>query len=257
MATMLMQPRLPGLATPTMRRAGVPRGRSTLLNGLISWWELDESSGIRHDRHGTNHLTDNNTVAQAAGVSGVGNAALFTAANSENLSIADNAGLSINDCPFSVCAWCYLDSKPTISTILAKRYDGAYDGEFSLVHAQASDRFLFWLPNGPSSATDVVANSLGSPSLAAWYLVVAWYDAAASTINIQVNNGTVDSAAKTGTLRDSAGPFRIGGQQNSPTSFFDGRIARVGVWRRALTAPERAELWNNGAGISYPFAQGR
>lgn len=30
--------------------------------GLVSWWELDENSGTRADKHGSNTLTDNNTV---------------------------------------------------------------------------------------------------------------------------------------------------------------------------------------------------
>jgi hypothetical protein len=35
---------------------------------LVSWWSLSERSGIRYDQHGTNNLTDNNSVGWAAGV---------------------------------------------------------------------------------------------------------------------------------------------------------------------------------------------
>lgn len=38
-----------------------------LTDNLISWWSLDEASGTRYDSHGTNHLTDNNTVSSEAG----------------------------------------------------------------------------------------------------------------------------------------------------------------------------------------------
>ena len=79
-----------------------------LTDNLVSWWELDEASGTRNDAHGSNHLTDGNTVAQVAGK--VGNAAQFVAANAESLSIADNANLSVSGV-FSVCAWVYMDSK--------------------------------------------------------------------------------------------------------------------------------------------------
>ena len=34
---------------------------------LVSYWNLDEASGTRNDSHSTNHLTDNNTVTNAAG----------------------------------------------------------------------------------------------------------------------------------------------------------------------------------------------
>lgn len=36
--------------------------------GLVSFWELEEATGQRDDSHGTNHLTDINTVTQADGV---------------------------------------------------------------------------------------------------------------------------------------------------------------------------------------------
>lgn len=36
--------------------------------GLISWYNLDEQSGTRNDSHGTNHLTDNNTVTFRDGI---------------------------------------------------------------------------------------------------------------------------------------------------------------------------------------------
>ena len=67
----------------------------TLPTNLIAYWKLDEASGTRNDSKGANHLTDNNTVTQAVGK--VGNAAQFTLANSEYLSIADNADLSAGD----------------------------------------------------------------------------------------------------------------------------------------------------------------
>ena len=34
--------------------------------------------------------------------------------------------------------------------------------------------------------------------------------------------------------------------------YFDGLIDEVGLWRRVLTAQERTDLWNGGAGLTYP-----
>jgi hypothetical protein len=34
---------------------------------LVSWWELNEESGIRYDEHGTNNLTDNNSTGYGIG----------------------------------------------------------------------------------------------------------------------------------------------------------------------------------------------
>ncbi len=60
---------------------------------LVSWWKLDESSGNRSDSQSNNLLTDNNTVTSIAGKKN--NAAHFTLANSEYLSIPDNSSVSM------------------------------------------------------------------------------------------------------------------------------------------------------------------
>src|SRR5574341_2164717 len=78
---------------------------------LISFWELEEASGTRLDATASdNDLTDNNTVTQATGK--VGNAAQFTRANTEYLSIAHNTSIACGDIDQTRCAWVYLDSKP-------------------------------------------------------------------------------------------------------------------------------------------------
>ena len=58
----------------TLYNGGVPLSYAQLqaagLGGaasLVSYWELNELSGTRKDLHGSNDLTDNNTVTQAAG----------------------------------------------------------------------------------------------------------------------------------------------------------------------------------------------
>src|SRR3990167_10705009 len=61
-------------------------GHATLTDGLVSYWTLDEASGVRYDSvvASANDLTDNNTVASATGK--FNDAASFLAANSESLS---------------------------------------------------------------------------------------------------------------------------------------------------------------------------
>ena len=40
----------------------------SLLNGLVSYWQLSEGSGIRYDWWGSNHLTPNFTLTTTFGV---------------------------------------------------------------------------------------------------------------------------------------------------------------------------------------------
>ena len=88
-----------GFATP---------GGSPFLSGLIAYWTLDEASGTRVDAHGNNDLSDNNTVTSTTGK--VGDAAAFATANSEYLSRADNADLSVGNIDFTFDLWLNLST---------------------------------------------------------------------------------------------------------------------------------------------------
>ena len=97
---------------------------SGLLTNLQAWYTLDEASGTRADSSGNgNSLTDVNTVTQAAGK--LTNAAQFTRANSERLTIADNTSLSMGDIDFTLCAWVYFDTLPVAGLI--SKWNGTSD----------------------------------------------------------------------------------------------------------------------------------
>lgn len=228
---------------------GSAAAASSLLTDLCAYWKLEEASGTRNDSHSTNHLTDNNTVTQAVGK--LGNAGQFTRANSEYLSLADNAALSTGDIDFSVQAWVYLDSLPANMFIVAK--DNVSPREYRLDYHLADDRFRFFCFKSDDSVAGLVrADSLGTPATGTWYHILAWHNAATDTVNIQVNGGTVDSAATTGVPSDTAASFVIGAE-GSPNHYWDGRIDSVAVWKKVLSVGERASLYAAGSGLEYPF----
>jgi hypothetical protein len=220
-----------------------------LTSSLVAFWKLDEFAGVRVDSVGASHLTDVNTVTQNPGK--LGGAAQFTAANSEYLSVADNAALSMGNIEFTVCAWVLLDSKTAPRTVCSKRIGGVSGGEFSLVYDNSADRFAFSIFDSTTGINTATANTFGSPSTGTWYFVVGKVEAGA--VKISVNAGAFDSTAKTVTIPDSAAAFLIGAQQSTPVFFWDGRIDAVGLWKRALTSAEVTELYNGGAGREYPF----
>ena len=235
-----------GVGAPATGAAAVPFS----LTNLISYWKLDEASGTRVDSHGTNDLTDNNTVTQSAGK--LGNAAQFVAANSEYLNRADNASLSMGaGVRMTLTAWVYADSLTGVDTheIIGKR--NAIDSlEYSL-RTDESDLFSFFVTSDGTvgTITLVTAEAL---STATWYFVVAWYDG--TNINLQVNNGTIHSTAFSADIFDGTSEFDIGAVASLlPGWSWDGRIDSVGLWKRVLTADERAALYNAGAGTEYPF----
>lgn len=223
-----------------------------LLDNLISYWSLEEASGSRADATATgNTLTDNFTVTQQTGK--IANCAQLTAANSEYLSRADNASLSTGNIDFSVAAWVYLDSIVN-GTIASKWVITGNQREYLLFynntdHAPNNRFSLLVSATGTSTIGIVDATSFGAASTATWYFVVAWHDSVADTINICVNDGTVNSVAHTTGVFDGTGAFDIGRIAN--LYFWNGRIDEVAFAKRVWTAAEITWMYNGGAGRSY------
>lgn len=221
-----------------------------LTDGLVSYWRLEEASGVRVDQVGTNDLTDNASVGQAAGK--IGQAAAFARASSQFLSRASNASLVMSS-DFTIASWVYLTGVPAAGleySIVTKDSGAVAEYLFECNYSSAAFwRMVIW-----AGGVAKVRESSSAPVAATWTFVVGWYDSAAQTVNIQVNDGTVDSAATgAAALTTGTGTFEIGGRNGVPAAYHDGRVDETGLWNRVLTAGERTMLYNGGAGITYPF----
>lgn len=223
--------------------SAIAGGTSPLLTSLISFWELEEASGTRNDAHGTNHLTDNNTVTQAAGK--VGSAGQFTAANSEYLSIADNAALSMGDIDLTVGAWVYLDTIGADRGIVAKWASG--NTEY-ILYVTSGNRARFIVRNAANTADGIISDAFGALTSGTWYFLMGWHDATNDLIGVSVNGVSNTTSHSTG-VRDSNAAFEIGRFNGS--NYFNGRIDQPFVYKRLLTTTERTWLFNGGAGRSY------
>jgi len=239
---------------------------STLLTGLVSYWKLDEASDgsdavTRNDSVGTNHLTDFGTTPSQAGLKG--NEVLFTTANSEYLKVDSNASLQMGDIDFTIVAWVTLTTVNAIHDILSKYNNTATNNrEFILYYNyvgvdNAGNRFTFGVTSAGTSASirNVLANNLGAPTAGARYMIKIWHDKTANTINIQVNNGTADSAAHTTGVFAGDSPFILGALPVA-SRYASEAVDEVGIWKRLLTTDEDTEIYNGGAGKTYPFDGG-
>lgn len=223
-----------------------------LTDSLVSYWKLDEASGTRNDSHGTNHLTDNNTVTQAVGK--IENAAQFTAANTEYLSVASNATLQTGDIDYTIACWVYLDSKTTYRLLVMKDgFPTAGQREYGLTYDFGADRFVFAVFTATDVARQAVANSLGSPATGTWYLVIGWHDSVANTVNIQVNNGTVDSTSTGGALQAASTAPVTFGAASGFAFYHDGRLDEALFTKQVLSSEQRAALYHSTSGLAYPF----
>lgn len=247
----------PGMAAIQIRSGGARQ--SSLLNGLLAWYELSEAgTGVRNDSTtNANNLTNTNGATQQTGVGGVGNATGFVAASTQYLSHADTSVLRVG-ATMSVAAWVYLTT--LVNSTLASKLDVPLSHRewvlfFNHNDHAPNDRFTFALSTDGSTPVQVDATTFGAPSTATWYLVVGTYDGA--NMKLSVNAGTQNTQAATGSVFGGAAAFGVGVILNnnsaSPIYLMNGRIAKTGLWNRALTPTEITTLYNSGAGLAYPF----
>lgn len=213
-----------------------------LTDGLISYWKLDEASGTRNDSHGSNHLTDNNTVASATGI--INSAADFEADNSEYLSHTDNTDLSTGDIDFSLSFWVKAETLSGFPVPICKGDNG--DREYILYFSSGVPQ---WEVNG-STVSWGAALSTGT-----WYHIVVWHDSVSNLVGIAVNNGTPVTASDGSGGRDTIRDFWIGTSLNQ-SLYWDGLIDEVGFWKKVLSSGEITSLYGGGAGLAYPLSGG-
>lgn len=224
-----------------------------LTDSLISYWALDESSTgtvqtDRADSHGTNTLTDNNTVASGTGK--LGNCADFEAGNpGECLSHADNASLSTGDVDFSLSMWVNFESMALTGTLACKGDNLGDDTatEYAL-YVNASNELHFRVGKNGSGFGDVQWSS--TVSTGTWYHVVCWHDSVANQIGIAVNAGTAVTSSWSAGANDTANPFYLG-RDGSGDRQLDGLLDEVGFWKKVVTSGEITQLYNGGSGLAY------
>jgi hypothetical protein len=214
-----------------------PYTSSTLPNGRVAYWKLDEASGVALDS-GPNGLTltDTNTVGAAAGQ--INGARLFVAAQSESLSRADTAVLRGGDHDWAWAMWVNLATKGTVRSFVTKRSGASY--EYQVYYSSTLDRFAVYC-NGvdlrPAGFAAVVAG--------AWYHLYAQYDAAANLLGLSVNGAALATAALASGGSATAGALSVG--IDGAAYPMDGRIDNVQFWNaRVLTPAEVAEDYANG-----------
>ncbi len=214
-----------------------------LTDNLVGVW--CEAAAPETDESVNGETLTNNLVGTTTGK--VGTAGTF--ANPQYLYHADDANLSSGDIDFTVAAWVNLASKPDYPGIACKTSSDGGTVEYGLIYRGGGTDQFEWNFNGTAHR----AVTFGSPSTGTWYWVCAWHDSVANTINICVNNGTIDSQADGGGTDTNKG-FAIGRQgdySGDAQAQWNGNLNQVAMWKRVLTSGERISLYNSGVGLAF------
>jgi len=240
------------------RQSGEGAPSSSLLNGLIHVWPLDEegttTSDLRMDSVGNAHLTPTATLmAQADGIHGKAytnngdNRALFTTSN-EMKNIVLNSFTFTCWCKFNTVA---ADDGRILSIWLGTQGPGEQRSFIFGKNVNGNINFTV-SKNGLGGVENVF--SVVSPGIVTqgdWHFCAGWYDKDNGEIGVQLDEGIATTSA-TEPIFVSTYNFEIG-RYNASGGLFNGQVDEVYCWNRVLTEPERIELFNGGSGKFYPF----
>jgi hypothetical protein len=238
---------IPGIGVSTSRRAvsagGVP---SSLLTDIAAYWKLDEAAGANNalDAH-ANVLTLTQHASPGSAAGKVGTARTFASGSAQYFGRPSETLLQCGGVSITFALWCYPTSLSGGGILIGKDHSSSRE----YVIDRNTSRARMYIGGSGLAMTDE-----GALTQNAWNFVTGWWSAVDSTCRIQVNNGTVYAAAGPVTPVDGATEFDIGARTYPGfPDYWNGYIDEVGFWKRLLSDPEKAALYNSGNGITYPF----
>lgn len=226
----------------------------TLATNLVSYWELEEASGTRTDSHGSNDLSDNNTVGQGTGKQG--NCADFERGNNEHLSITDasQTGLLDGETELSIAYWWKPESNPNDEQIIMDKWNSSGNQRsfrVMIVDTGGTDYLSINVSSDGSTSEETQINLPSNYSTGTWYHHVITYNA--GEISFYVDGVLAGTGSNTKTsIYNSSTDVYIGARSDGNTDRnLDGLLDEFSYHDRALTAGEAHNLYNGGSGLPY------
>lgn len=211
----------------------------SLLTNLVAYYKLD-SGALTTDSHGSNTLTNNNTVTGGTAFLGSGSAS-YSGASGQRL-ISGNALNLTSSSNNSMSCWVKFTANgyvlDWVTTSGANRCITVY------TDYTANKIKLYTWGNDLDPSYTVTPNS--------WNHVVVTRTSG-GTCELFINGASRGTVALGTGGQGSGNALSIGCQWGSSSSI-TGSVDEVGVWDKVLTGAEITELYNAGVGIAYPFA---
>ncbi len=229
-------------------------------NDLRANWTFDESSGTADlaDQSGyENNGLMSGTNASTNVITGIyGNARTFN--GTDNFVDVDHASnLNINN-GLTIESWVYLTATPSFNSgVLTKACSNQFSptrGFYSLLLNDFGSYFNKpYLKLGDGSNTRNVGSTGADPALSenAWHHLVATYDSTTGTGKFYIDGVAkeTNTSMTASAILNNTDNLNIG--RCTAGNYFTGRIDETKLYRRALTAGEITDLYNN-YGYSTP-----
>ena len=223
----------------------IEQSDSTLSDGLVAAWKLEENSGVSVlDSVGSSHGVNTNATINQTGK--FGKAYLFNAANSsvveiEATDIIRPSAWNINQWTFN--AWIYPTSPGLSKTVVCGPGGSGYSDSWRIYTSDSYIRFEYG--DGSNNRINLSTNPVNK-----WSMITMMYSG--THISAYVDGVLVDSVP--GTIIDKPDPYyypmKLG--YSNGMVHFDGLIDEVYWYNRPFSLTEVQALYASGNGLAYP-----
>ncbi len=211
-----------------------------LTDGLLAYYKLDESSGNASDSSG-NGKTLTNTGTVTYGSAKINNGAIGTNTTGGYLKISEALGFAAT----GDHSWNFWYKCPSSMTgYIVDNITATGDNKRLIVYEDNAVKKLHMFANG----NEVLTQALTSGQ---WYMITI--NKSGANWELFVNNVSKGTTTTGSLIYNGGAGFMLlnslytGGSQTTAT------IDEVGIWSRLLDSSDRAELYNSGNGLQYPF----
>ncbi len=210
----------------------------SLLTNIVAYWKTDEASGNAADSVGSNTLS-NTSCSYAAGK--INNGVTTTGGRmTSGTSPVSGSG------DWSVSCW----YKSSASGSFQFLWDMGQSGGGAKTSIGLWSRNINRLALTDPAAGDLFIGTNSTTIDGNWHHVVV--TKSGNVFTSYVDN-VVDGTATVSGWSLGSNLFKLGIAVDNSSYNWQGMLDEVGVWSRALTTGEISELYNNGAGLQYPF----
>lgn len=228
-------------------------GQTGLFEGLVSVWELDETSGTTaYDSYGSNDISSITDVAFNQNGK-IGNSFYFNGSSSN----VQTPVTALGNGGFSFSFWLKHNFSTTTGydRIIAKgdmRFVSAYNTQEIAIQQYNTTNQMMALMRDYYYKIAFQCYATTVMSTSSWYHYVVVFDG--DFLKIYCNSTLEGTSAQfSGSqIHNSSYPVMIGSHYPAQSiTIYKGYIDQVAIWDRALSAAEVAQLYNSGTGIAY------
>ncbi len=220
--------------------------QSSLGNGLVAYYSLDEDAGTNFQNNATPY--DNNGTGNATGIAG-GSGKLGFGGSFDGNKYVGMSNFIRPTSAFTITAWINLTGTTKIQYMIVGGDDVAGTGgtrSFYFEIIESTDKLEGCIVDNCTTSNDTISKN-------AWNFVTMVYNG--THITVYINKDPKGSLLQ-GTENSGTG-IAIGAFSDDTTAAFEndykfvGYIDEVGIWNRTLSASEISDLYNNGTGLAY------